>query len=84
LTALAIDKVDRLSRNELVRQLAESLGAEKAEAAVIDVATLAGLGALADYNRDQTLTLLERMAAVPGLVGIVARFAKVRIILRFR
>ena len=79
-----IEKVDRLARSELVRQLAESLGAEKAQAAVDDVAAAAGLGGIVEFNRDETLVILERMAAAPGLVGIVARFAKVRIILRFR
>lgn len=75
--------VERLQRTELVRQLSESLGREKANEVVLEAATALGLGAL-DYDKQETLRILTKLSAAPGLVGIVARFAKVRVILLFK
>ena len=70
----------RLSRVELVAMLAESLGSEKALQAVTAGAATLGLVA-ADFDREEALRLLDHLAAEQGLVGIVARFAKARVIL---
>ena len=74
--------VARLPRAELVKHLSRSLGQEKAEEVINETATRLGFG-LIDYSRAQTLALLEELAATPGLVGVVARFAKARVILAF-
>ncbi len=71
----------RISRRELVRQLGESLGLEKAEEVVSAAAARLSLTG-EEYDRDQALTLFEELTNSPGLVGVVARFAKVRLILK--
>jgi hypothetical protein len=76
----------RLPRSELLRQLGDSVGAEKTEemmAAVHAAAIRHGVQDASDYDREQTLVLLEDLARSDGLIGIVARFAKVRMILKF-
>lgn len=70
----------RLSRFELVSMLAESLGTEKALQAVTAGTAKLGLST-ADFDREEALRLLDHLAAEAGLVGIVARFAKARVIL---
>jgi hypothetical protein len=79
----AAPKSQRLSRQELVSYLSESLGDAKATEVVSATATQMGMG-LVDYDRAQTLQILERVADEPGLVGIVARFAKARAILSMK
>jgi hypothetical protein len=69
----------RLSRTQLVEMLSESLGAEKAGQVVSETTKRLGVDAY-DYDREQALRILEAMAAQPGLVGVVARFAKARVI----
>ncbi len=76
--------VEHLPREELIKQLSEPLGSEKAEEVVQRAAAAAGFGDLTEFDREQTLAILERLAVSPGLVGVVARFAKVRLILRFK
>lgn len=36
------------------------------------------------YETDQALSILERLSHAQGLVGITARFAKARLILRLK
>ena len=69
----------RLSRTQLVEMLAESLGAEKASQVVAEATARVGITAN-EYDREQALRLLEAMTMEPGLVGVVARFAKARVI----
>ena len=73
----------RLPRAKLVGMLAESLGDEKANQVVSETASRLGFG-LTDYDREQALSILEAMAGEPGLVGVVARFAKARVILTLK
>lgn len=74
----------RLPRRTLIELLAQSLGQEKAEDVVTAAARDLGLPVFGDYNREQTLAVLERLAGMSGLVGVVARFAKARLILLFK
>jgi hypothetical protein len=77
-------KRERLSRDELVKQLGESLGLEKAQEAVAAQLVALGLQGISELDKQQTLQLLDAMATSSGLVGVVARFAKVRTILQFK
>ena len=79
----AVPKSHRMSRVQLVGLLSESLGDTKATEVVTAAAAQMGLG-LIEYDRSQTLQILERVADEPGLVGIVARFAKARAILAMK
>ncbi len=74
--------LERLPRGDLAEQLAASLGREKAEEAVVTAAERLGLQGDA-YDRDQTLRILDLLAVESGLVGVVARFAKARVLLKF-
>lgn len=74
----------RLPRQTLLEYLAASLGQEKAEEVVNQATRELGLPMTGDYNREQTLRLLEHLAAMAGLVGVVARFTKARLILLFK
>jgi hypothetical protein len=69
-----------MTRQELIAKLTDSVGAEKAIAAVDKAARDLGFGP-GEIDHDRMLLLLERLAADPGIVGTVARFAKVRVIL---
>lgn len=61
--------------------LAQSLGVQQASEIVDRVAWKMGLRDT-DYSSEQILSILEELASQPGTVGIVARFAKVRFILK--
>jgi hypothetical protein len=69
-----------VNRNDLIDKLASSVGIDKANEVVDHTATRLGLGA-GELDRDGVLKLLEALAQEPGLVGTVARFMKVRVIL---
>lgn len=71
----------RISRQDLAGSLGESLGREKADEVVVSAARKLGLG-LVDYDHAEAMEILEVLAAEPGLVGVVARFTKVRMILQ--
>ena len=61
--------------------LAPALGADKSQE-VIAVA-LAQLALPVDIlTREQALRLFDHLATIPGLVGVTARFAKARVLLR--
>ena len=71
-----------VERYRLVALLAPTLGQEKAEEVVLG--SLRVLGLPEDrLDQRQALSILEQLAAVPGLVGVTARFAKARLILLF-
>lgn len=67
---------------ELVGLLASTVGQERAEEAVLEVVRRLGLPPRA-LSRDQTMLVLDDLAARAGLVGVTARFAKARAILLF-
>ncbi len=68
---------------DLVRLLGPSLGDDKARDLVRDAAALLGVPVDAcAVEREHALALLERLAERAGLVGTVARFVKVRVILQ--
>jgi hypothetical protein len=70
-----------IPRSELVKQLAASLGYEKAEEVLTSTASQLGIAA-DPLNKTETLEILDQMLKTPGLVGVVARFVKVRVLLR--
>lgn len=57
--------------------LAPTLGEERADVLVRDLAKTLALGE--EIDLEQALALLERVAQMPGVTGIAARFAKTRI-----
>ena len=70
------------SRTELAALLSQNLGTEKAVELVTAAAKELGFFD-ASLSTQQCLGVLERIAAQPGLVGIAARFAKSRVLLRW-
>ena len=71
----------RTLRN-LATLLSKTLGDTKASHVVAQHAQ--ELGLVDPLSREQALTLLERIAQTPGIVGITARFAKTRLYLADR
>ncbi len=69
-----------VSRRDVIELLSAALGTAKAEHEVRAAADGLRLGA--DFPLDEALALLERIAAEPGIVGITARFATTRAVLR--
>ena len=70
-----------ISREDVVDLLSASLGTVKAEHAVRAAATALQLGD--SFPLDQALALLDKIAMEPGIVGITARFARTRAVLRW-
>lgn len=66
---------------ELAALLSQNLGMEKA----LDLVGVASkeLSFGAELTMEQGLEVLERIAGQPGLVGVAARFAKSRVLLRW-
>jgi hypothetical protein len=71
-----------ISRGDVIDLLAASLGTTKAEQAVRVAATSLRLDAGA-FQLEEALALLDKIAEEPGIVGITARFAKTRAVLRW-
>jgi hypothetical protein len=68
--------VDRpLSRAEITVLLSSALGEEKSEEVIVWAAREAGLSPSTSYSADELRAIFARLAAVEGLVGVVARFA---------
>jgi hypothetical protein len=67
---------------DLLSFLTPSLGEEKAAEAVQQHAKTLRLNPSA-LSRADALALLEAMSSASGLLGVVARFAKVRFLLRY-
>jgi hypothetical protein len=66
---------------ELAALLSQNLGMEKALDLVGNAARELSFGS--ELSMEQGLEVLERIAVQPGLVGIAARFAKSRVLLRW-
>lgn len=66
---------------ELAALLSQNLGMEKALDLVGAAARDLSYGS--ELSMEQGLEILERIAVQPGLVGIAARFAKSRVLLRW-
>jgi hypothetical protein len=72
----------KLALHEIVPLLANTIGQEKAEEAVL--AGLRRLGLPEDrLDLAQASLLFDALAGHPGIVGVTARFAKARLILKF-
>ena len=72
-----------VSRADLAKLLAQSLGHEKATDAINRAAHTVGIRREIDLlDKKLALAVLEQVAQTPGLVGITARFAKSRLYLR--
>jgi hypothetical protein len=73
----------RIPLAELVALLAPTVGQEKSEETI---ATAARLKRITDeaVTRDQALAIFELLTETAGIVGVTARFAKVRMMLRFQ
>jgi hypothetical protein len=71
-----------IAASELLAYLAPSLGEEKAIEVL--VATSAKLGlSRGPYSRPDALRILEAMAKAEGVIGVVARFATARFVLKY-
>ncbi len=79
-TLSAIDPTVRVSRQELTALLSHAVGIAAAQAAVDRCAARCGFGD--DGSVDAALRVLELISSEPGLVGITARFAKARLLIR--
>ncbi len=66
---------------DLVPLLAPALGAEKARAAIEAAAARRGVDIKAGLSQSAALAVLDEMARIEGIVGVVARFAKARFLL---
>ena len=71
-----------ISHADLVAQLSASVGDTKANELISSTASRLGLIGQWSYNKAQALSIFEALAASPGLIGIVARCAKARVILK--
>lgn len=70
------------SRVELAGLLSQNIGIEKASDLVSSAANELSFGDKLTVH--EGLAILERIAEQPGLVGIAARFAKSRVLLRWQ
>ena len=75
--------VQRQTRADLVELLSSSIGYEKAGEAVLDGCRQVGHSG-DEVLREDALKILETIAKTPGIVGITARFAKTRVLLKWR
>lgn len=70
-----------MGRPEVAALLAQSVGREKAQEAVDTAAADLKL-APGPLRRDDVLAVLEHLARHPGLLGVTARFARSRLLLK--
>lgn len=68
----------------LSRLLSKTVGDDKATSAVRTAAREVGLAGKRDLSVDEALSVLEKVAETPGIVGVTARFAKSRLHLAAR
>jgi hypothetical protein len=71
----------RITREELVRQLGSTVGDIKAEQAISTEALGLGLYKL-ELEIGDAIRLLDRVATLPGIVGIAAQLMRARVLLR--
>jgi len=71
----------RPERVEILHLIAPALGAEKARDAIEQAAARRGVDVSTGLSYDGALAVLDEMAKVEGIVGVVARFAKARFLL---
>ena len=77
----ATPRADAVTLASISAMLEPALGAEKAHAVVVE--TAARIGVIGDAcTRAQASRVFEELAAMDGLVGVSARFAKARFLLR--
>ena len=72
----------RVDPRVLIDLFVSTLGEEKSAETVRAAMRHQGFDE-AELTRDQALSVLEALATVPGIVGVTARFAKARVILKF-
>ena len=78
-----LDVGSLLPRDELIAQLSASLGDTKAAELVNSISNELGFFSHKGFSQTQALSILEVISSAPGLVGIVARCAKARVILKY-
>ena len=66
---------------EIAPLIAPALGNEKAREAIEAAAALHGVDVAAGLSYASALLVLDEMTTAPGIVGVVARFAKARFLL---
>jgi hypothetical protein len=71
---------ERHKRADLVALFRSAIGEATGDKVVSSAASRLGLS-IDSFTLDEALAVLEQVATEPGLVGIIARFAKTRIIL---
>jgi hypothetical protein len=81
--AVAGKRLERLDPSELVKLLAATLGIDKGRETLATALAQLGFSDRGGLDRAQALAVLDHIAREPGIVGVVARFSKARVILRF-
>jgi hypothetical protein len=72
---------EQLALTSISAMLESALGAEKAQSVVRETATSLGISGLT-CTRAQAIRIFEALATMDGIIGVAARFAKARFILR--
>jgi hypothetical protein len=72
----------RISKQDLTRQLGATVGLTKAEQAIQDALVALHLDG-ENLDQEDTLQILDHLSNTPNVVGIAARFLKVRALLNF-
>jgi hypothetical protein len=73
-------RMSEMDRTFLARMLSQSVGEQKATEVVNATADRLGYNGM--LTEEQAMALLEKVAGEPGIVGVAARFARSRLILR--
>ena len=81
--AAAGKRIERLDSGEIVKLLAATLGTDKGRETLAAALVQLGFSDRNGLDRTQALAVLDHIAREPGIVGVVARFSKARVILRF-
>jgi hypothetical protein len=76
-------ELKRLPRTDLAQLLARTIGEEKALEEVVSAARQAHVDS-DPVTLPEALLIFEQLAAREGLVGVTARFAKARLVFKFR
>ena len=71
-----------VTADDVASLLANAIGADKAHEAVLEAVQQLSLRA-DRLDKAEAMLLLDHLAGVAGVVGLCARFAKARLILRF-